>query len=70
MATKPLHAALALSRSIFALPAAAQDSADQLFGSWRRLSFKAQIIGEDAAPCLRAPHFDAGAHDDGVSIAA
>ena len=50
MATKALRAELALSLSIFALPAAAQDSADQLFGSWRLLSFKAQKIGEDAAP--------------------
>jgi hypothetical protein len=35
---------------IVALPAAAQDPVDQLYGSWRLLSFKAQIVGEDDAP--------------------
>lgn len=32
-------------------PAAiAQDLSNQLYGSWRLLSFKAQIVGEDATP--------------------
>jgi hypothetical protein len=40
----------ALAMLIVGPPAIAQDSADQLFGSWRLLSFKAQIVGEDAEP--------------------
>jgi hypothetical protein len=40
----------ALSLMLVGLPALAQDSADRLYGSWRLLSFKAQIIGEDADP--------------------
>jgi Lipocalin-like domain len=32
-------------------PAAiAQDLSNQLYGSWRLVSFKAQIVGEDSAP--------------------
>jgi Lipocalin-like domain len=50
--------ALKVRRTIFAAlsmltvvrPAIAQDSAAQLYGSWRLLSFKAQIVGEDAEP--------------------
>jgi hypothetical protein len=38
----------ALSMLLAGLPAIAQDSADQLYGSWRLLSFKAQIVGEEA----------------------
>jgi hypothetical protein len=40
----------ALSTLIVAPPALAQDAADLLYGSWRLLSFKAQIVGEDAQP--------------------
>jgi hypothetical protein len=40
----------ALAMLIVGSPAIAQDSADQLFGSWRLLSFKVQIVGEDAEP--------------------
>jgi hypothetical protein len=40
----------ALSMLMVVRPAIAQDSADQLYGSWRLLSFKAQIVGEDAEP--------------------
>jgi Lipocalin-like domain len=40
----------ALSMLMCGLPAIAQDAANQLFGSWRLLSFKAQIVGEDAEP--------------------
>jgi Lipocalin-like domain len=40
----------ALSTLIVGPPALAQDAADQLYGSWRLLSFKAQIVGEDAQP--------------------
>jgi hypothetical protein len=40
----------ALSLMIVGSPALAQDSIDRLYGSWRLLSFKAQIIGEDAEP--------------------
>jgi hypothetical protein len=40
----------ALSLMLVGLPALAQDSIDRLYGSWRLLSFKAQIIGEDADP--------------------
>jgi hypothetical protein len=40
----------ALAMLIVGPPAIAQDSGDQLFGSWRLLSFKAKIIGEDTEP--------------------
>jgi hypothetical protein len=65
----------ALSLMLVGLPALAQDSIDRLYGSWRLLSFKAQIIGEDADPrdifgphSVRSPHSDPGAHDGGVSV--
>jgi hypothetical protein len=35
---------------LLGLPAVAQDVANQLYGSWRLVSFKAQIVGEDAEP--------------------
>jgi len=35
---------------LVALPTFAQDIRDQLYGSWRLVSFKAQIVGEDAEP--------------------
>lgn len=51
MARKSRPAILAaLSLMTVGLPARAQDAADRLYGSWRLLSFKAQIVGEDAAP--------------------
>jgi Lipocalin-like domain len=40
----------ALAMLVVGPPAVAQDSADQLYGSWRLLTFKAQIVGEDAEP--------------------
>jgi Lipocalin-like domain len=40
----------ALSMLIVGRPAIAQDAGDQLFGSWRLLSFNVQIVGEDAQP--------------------
>jgi Lipocalin-like domain len=40
----------ALSMLIVEPCAIAQDSADQLYGSWRLSSFKVQIVGEDAEP--------------------
>ena len=56
-------------------PAAiAQDLSNQLYGSWRLLSFKAQIVGEDATPrdvfgpSPRSPDSDPSAHDGRLSV--
>jgi hypothetical protein len=52
-------------------PAIAQDAGDQLFGSWRLLSFKAQIVGEDAEPrdfFGPSPYFDSGAYDGSLPV--
>jgi hypothetical protein len=40
----------ALPLLIVGLPTFAQEVADKLYGSWRLVSFKAQIVGEDAEP--------------------
>jgi len=39
-----------LSLLVGGIPAIAQEPANQLYGSWRLLSFKAKIVGEDAEP--------------------
>lgn len=49
MARKNLSALLAIPL-LLGSPAVAADGTDQLFGSWRLISFKAQIVGEDAEP--------------------
>jgi hypothetical protein len=40
----------ALPLLLIGLPAVAQDMGEKLYGSWRLVSFKAQIVGEDAEP--------------------
>jgi Lipocalin-like domain len=40
----------ALSMLVVGSSAIAHDAADQLYGSWRLLSFKVQIVGEHAEP--------------------
>ena len=40
----------ALPLVLIGLPAIAEDTAGKLYGSWRLVSFKAQIVGEDAEP--------------------
>jgi Lipocalin-like domain len=51
MSRRPRSTILAaLSMLIVGPPAFAQEAADQLVGSWRLLSFKAQIVGDDAEP--------------------
>jgi|SRR5271163_1494063 len=49
MARKNFSALLAMLL-LLGSPAVAEDVTDQLIGSWRLLSFKAQIVGEDAEP--------------------
>ena len=38
------------SSTAIGLPVVAQDIGEKLYGSWRLVSFKAQIVGEDAEP--------------------
>lgn len=40
----------ALPLLLIGLPTVAQDIGEKLYGSWRLVSFKAQIVGEDAEP--------------------